>query len=159
MRASLSFKFLNLDFSPFHLHLHHYCLLCFHFYFFPHKRQTDSRDASICHLRPPERHPCGSQWWGPPIPGDPLWGWSWTKGSDPRGSPALCPSPSATPKTRYVRVHFSSVLCHDGEDMVLSARWYSCPRMPNSYGWGPLTQAGSLVKSVHDHYTCFTVCH
>ena len=43
--------------------------------------------------------------------------------------------------------------------MVLSARWYSCPRMPNSYGWRPLTQAGSLVKSVLDHYTCFTLCH
>ena len=104
--------FLFQSISPTHLH-YYYCLFCFHFCFLPHKRQTDSRDASICHLRPTKRHTCGRQQWGPPIPGYPLWGWSRTKGSDPRGTPALCPSPSATPETRYVgRVHFSSsVLC------------------------------------------------
>ena len=122
------------DFSPFHrhTHLHHYCLFCFHFCFLPHKRQTDSRDASICNLRPPKRDTRGRQRWGPPLPGDPLWGRSGTEGSDPRGTPALCPSPSATPETRYVGwIRFSSVLCL-GEDLVLSARWYSCPWMPNS---------------------------
>ena len=47
-------------------------------------------------------------------------------------------------------------LVPSGEDLVLSARWYSCPRMPISYGWCPQTQAGSLVKSVHhDHATIF----
>ena len=144
-------------------HLHHYCLFCFHFCFLPHKRQTDSRDASICNLRPTKRHTCGRQCWGPPLPGDPLWGRSGTEGSNPRGTPALCASPSATPETRYVGwINFSSVLCL--RDLVLSARWYSCPWMPNSYGWCPETHAGSLVKSVHLPVTIFAkllsiVCH
>ena len=34
----------------------------------------------------------------------------------------------------------------------LHSSWYSqCPWMPISYGWCPQTQAGSLVKSVHDY--------
>ena len=150
-------------FSPFHLHLHSYCLFCFHFCFLPHQRQTDSRDASLCNLRPTKRHPCGRrQWWGPPLPGDPLWGRSWTQGSNPWGSPALCTSPSASSETRYVssRSPISPLLSCASEKnwFSLHSSWYSqCPWMPYSYGWCPQTQAGSLVKSVHDYiHTIFS---
>ena len=65
-------------------------------------RQTDSRDASLCHLRPTQGHSCSRRWWRPPLPRDPIWGRSRTEGSHPRRAPALCPGSSAAPATRYV---------------------------------------------------------